>query len=313
MYLDFIQALTTLDNKIKLLDDRQIQHEFELIPLETFGEIQVDRPDQFPNLMKWLPVMPSAAVQQSWTGNCDHELMRQSVSFIRTTVSKYHEIACKPLTQGRVLDFGCGWGRLIRLLYKYVPTDHIYGVDPKEESINLCRQTQLYGNFSLSEYLPTTLPIDSSIKFDLIIAFSVFTHLSEKSFSVCASVIQDYLSENGVVALTIRPREYWTYIHDTSPFYAQISLSQMLEDHDHKGFAFYPHQKKMIMGEVTYGETTASVNFLKNTFPGLEFAGIEWSEADPFQVMVFLKKRKEVSHRDGIINYFLRNILKSNQ
>jgi SAM-dependent methyltransferase len=292
MYKDFAQTLTDLDKKILTLDDRQIQHALESVPLEIFGKIQIERPDEFPNLMQWLPVMPSTAVQQSWTGNSDHELMRQSVNFIRTTISKYHELSGKPLNQGRVLDFGCGWGRLIRLLYKYVPADNIFGIDPWDKSIDLCRETKLHGNILLSDYLPTTLPVPPSVKFDLIIAFSVFTHLSEKSFNMSASVIRDYLSEQGIIALTIRPREFWTHIHGTTPFFAKIPLAQVLGDHDLNRLAFYPHINKTVMGEVVYGETSVSMDYLKNAFPGMEITGIEWSEIDPLQIIVFLQKQK---------------------
>ncbi|MDP1622345.1 MAG: class I SAM-dependent methyltransferase [Bacteroidales bacterium] len=293
MYKEFSKTLHILDEKILNLDDRQIQQGFESVPLEIFSKLQIDRPAEFPNLMKWLPVMPSTAVQQSWTGNSDHELMKQSVSFLKTTVGKYHEIAGKPLNRGHVLDFGCGWGRLIRLLYKYVPAESIYGVDPWDQSIDLCHQTHLHGNIALSDYLPVSLPVPSSIKFDLVIAFSVFTHLSERAFNACAEVIQQYMSPNGVLALTIRPVEFWTFIHGTTPFFAKIDLSQKLEDHEQRGFAFFPHEREKVLGDITYGESTVSIDYLMNAFSGMKLCGIEWSEIDPLQIVVFLQKGTE--------------------
>jgi SAM-dependent methyltransferase len=292
LYQEFIQTLKWLDENILHLDPIGVQQGFEDIPLEIFGKIQIDRPAEFPNLLNWLPDMPASDIQQLWTGNSGHELMKQSVSFIRTTVGKYHELTCRPLNQGKVLDFGCGWGRLIRLLYKYVPAENIYGVDPWDESIHLCRQTNLHGNFSISDYMPVTLPVPTSVKFELVIAFSVFTHLSEKSFNMCAAVIQEYLPENGILALTIRPREFWPYIYRTTPFYSKIELPQVLDDHDQHGFAFYPYPKKILNGEYTYGETSVSLNYLKNAFPSLKIAGVEWSETDPLQIIIFLQKRQ---------------------
>lgn len=294
MYKEFEQILKNLDASILEPDEIQIRKAFEMVPLEIFGKIQIERPSEFPNLMKWLPVMPSVEDQQLWTGNFDHELMKQSVNFIRTTVSKYHEIACKPLNHSTVLDFGCGWGRLIRLLYKYVPVGNLFGVDPWDKSIELCRNTNLHGNIFLSDYLPTSLPVSDSLKFDLIIAFSVFTHLSEKSFNMNATVLPKYLYDNGVLALTIRPREFWEHIYGITPFFSKIPLTEVLKNHDHDGFAFYPHKKKTLMGEVVYGETTVSIKYLQKTFPGMEIINLEWSEVDPMQILVFMKKRESL-------------------
>ena len=70
--------------------------------------------------------------------------------------------------------------RLIRLLYKYVPVNNIYGVDPWDKSIEICEESNIKANLYISEYIPRTLPTPQNIKFDFIMAFSVFTHLSEK-------------------------------------------------------------------------------------------------------------------------------------
>jgi SAM-dependent methyltransferase len=290
MYTQFHKILTDLDKRILTLDEKQVQQEFESIPLEIFGRMMVDRPAEFPNIMKWMPLMPSDKVQQSWTGCSGHDLMKQSVSFIRIAVGKYHETACKPLSEGTVLDFGCGWGRLARLLYKYVPAGNIYGVDPWDQSIDLCRETNLYGNYFISDYLPEKLPIPGVAKFDLVIAFSVFTHLSEKAAGMALELLSNSLHRNGVLIFTIRPREYWAFAQDQGPFFKSIPIDRMLSDYDTKGFAFFPHIREEIDGEVTYGEASMSIDYLKQKCVGLKLSGIEWSSEDPHQMIVMLKK-----------------------
>jgi trans-aconitate methyltransferase len=37
------------------------------------------------------------------------------------------------LSDARVLDYGCGRGRLTRLLYKYIPYSRLYALDPWDE------------------------------------------------------------------------------------------------------------------------------------------------------------------------------------
>jgi len=292
MHFELQRILQDLDARWPALSANQIPLELEMIPMEVFGMLQIDRPPELVNLLKWMPSMPPAEVQQLWTGNSGHELMKQSICFLKSTVSKYREVAQKPLHEGMVLDYGCGWGRLIRLLYKHFPGDNIYGCDPWDESLAWCRQGRLHGTFFQSDYLPETLPLSDSVQFDLIIAFSVFTHLSERSFKMSAEVLMDRLSDDGLLALTIRPREYWDHIFGTTPFFSKIPLQQVREAHDLDRHAFYPHPKKIHRGEVVYGETTVSPEYLKKAFGKLEITGIEWSETDPFQIIIFLQKKK---------------------
>ena len=102
--------LAKIDAHVAGLSSQELQKQFERIPLDILGQIQVDQPAAFSNILRWLPEMPSAEIQESWTGSSGETLMKQSVVFIRTVVSAYHAIACRPLGEGNVLDFGCGWG-----------------------------------------------------------------------------------------------------------------------------------------------------------------------------------------------------------
>jgi len=282
--------LSAIDGKIADLSPQALQEELQRVPLEVLGRIQIDRPAQFPNLMAWLPSMPSKGTQRAWTGEADHALLGKSVNFIRMAIGGHQGTTGKPISQGSALDFGCGWGRMIRLLYKYVPADRIYGVDPWDESIRLCKECSLHANLFVSDYVPRSLPTPTETRFDLIIAFSVFTHLSEKVAKIAAGTLRDVLSETGTIALSIRPREYW--LRDVK-FVSKQEARQFLRDHDDKGFAFFPHKRAKIEGEVTYGDTSMSLDFIRSNFEGLRIAGVEWSELDPLQLIVFLKKSSD--------------------
>lgn len=303
MILEIIhQKLTKLDQKIPKLSPKEIQKEFELIPLDIFGRIQIDRPKEYPNLMRWFAEMPASEVQLNWTGSHDHTLMTQSLSFMKTIVSSYHEITRKPLAQSSVLDFGCGWGRMLRLFTKYVPTDQLYGVDPWDQSIEICRKTNVKAHLLLSDYLPRTLPTPENQKFDFIFAFSVFTHLSENATKICASTLRNYLSDDGVIAITIRPEEYWNFRLKHIP--GSVSNSEaraLIESHKAKGIAFAPHNREKIEGEITYGDTSMTLDYITDNFEGLEIDRVELNEIDLFQVIVFLRKAagSEVPFKTG--------------
>lgn len=240
-----------------------------------------------------MPVMPEDQVQINWTGSAGHVLMRQSVSFIELVVTAYHAYSGKSLSDARVLDFGCGWGRLIRLLYKYVPADNIYGVDPWDLSIDICKQSNINANLYVSDYLPRSLPTPDGVKFDFIMAFSVFTHLSEKATLTAISTLTDYLSEDGLLAITIRPEEYWAFHLKAHPDLNKSDVKKLMATHHEKGFAFTPHERDAIEGDITYGDTSMTVEYIENNFKGLSVVGKEWSEVDPFQQVIFLKKGQD--------------------
>src|SRR4029077_744564 len=44
---------------------------------------------------------------------------------------------------------------------------------------------------------------------DLIYAFSVFTHLSERAAIMALTTLRRYVARGGLFVITIRPKEYW--------------------------------------------------------------------------------------------------------
>lgn len=263
---------------------------FDFIPLEVFGAIEIDAPKAFPNLVSWLPKMVSDEAQEAWTGSSGHVLLKQSVSFIRIVTAAYVNATGRSLKDAHVLDFGCGWGRLIRLLYKYVPANRIYGVDPMEASLQQCRDAGLRGTFFKSDYIPRALPTPAGLRFDFIFAFSVFTHLSEKVTRIALGTLAEHLSADGLLAITVRPREYWPFIAGHNKSFDEQQVADLVERHDHLGFAFAPHRGQEIEGEVIFGDTSMTLDYLRDACPRLSVTGVEWSEADPYQLIVLMKR-----------------------
>jgi len=193
----------------------------------------------------------------------------------------------RPLEHANILDFGCGYGRITRMMYYFSGADQVYGVDPWDKSIETCRANGLTQNFSMSECLPSTLPVPPR-HFDLVLAFSVFTHLSERATFTCLNTISDYLKPDGLIAITIRPVEYW----DVDPQARRLNLiDQQKEKHNQQGFSFLPHDRPAVDGDITYGDTSVSLDWLKGSFPKLKIAAVDRSLSDPYQMYVFLRKR----------------------
>ena len=223
--------------------------------------------------------MASDEVQDHWTGCHGLPLLNQSLAFIKTLVSGYEAITCKKIDDAIVLDFGCGWGRLIRLLYRYIPHTYIYAVDPFDQSIDLCKKHSVKCNIHLSEYVPRTLPFQR--QFDLIYAFSVFTHLSEKTTHIVLNTFRRHISDAGLLVLTIRPKEYW-YAHNEGTV-----ANEMIKVHDETGFAFVPHQRPPIDGDITYGDASISIDYFRRNFPQWKLLTVEYNIIDPYQLILF--------------------------
>jgi SAM-dependent methyltransferase len=78
---------------------------------------------------------------------------------------------------GAVLDFGCGCGRVTRN-WPRLPGPTISGCDLSEEQIDWCGRNLTFAQFTRNELRPPLAYSGES--FDLVHAFSVFTHLPEQ-------------------------------------------------------------------------------------------------------------------------------------
>lgn len=254
-----------------------------LCGLLAFGEVLFDiQPQSFQDIKQLLPRMASEEVQRNWTGNCGVPLLTQSMDFVRAVTSAYGVVARRDIASARILDFGCGYGRIARLMYYFVDPDRLIGVDPWDTSIDICRKAGLGENFRLSDYLPETLPCDGS--FDLIYAFSVFTHLSERATRTCLAALRKYVATDGMLCITIRPIEYWA---EHQP--ADDRAARAVHAHRQEGFAFIPHNRAAVDGDVTYGDTSMTPEWLVRHCPGWRIAGMDTSYFDRNQIYLYLR------------------------
>ena len=274
----FDEEYGAIDRKIATVPSCEVPRLLRNIPLDAFGHLLLDVPPEFPNLKAFFPSMPPDAVQDAWTGNHGIPLLRTSAAFVRTLVSGYEAITGHAFAHATVLDYGCGWGRLIRLLYKYVAHEQIYAVDPSDMAIELCRKHGVKAYLALSEYLPRSLPF--ARRFDVIYAFSVFTHLSEKTAHIVLSTLRDHIADTGVLVLTIRPKEYW---HGASP---GAVAAATIKTHDETGFAFIPHNRPPIDGDITFGDTSISLGYFAARFPQWKLARVDYNLMDVYQVIL---------------------------
>jgi SAM-dependent methyltransferase len=156
--------------------------------------------------------MPPARLIYRVTGTYDLELF---------DVSGFHDLVLlesalgEPLAARRdILDFGCGCGRLLRRLFDQAPTARISGCDIDEDAI-----AWLGGNMSGADAkvcgpLPP-LPFAADA-FDLIIGYSVLTHLDEDYQDAWLEEMTRVLRPGGVALLTVHGPTSWERIVRTA-------------------------------------------------------------------------------------------------
>lgn len=257
-------------------------------PVDAVAKILSDIPHDYPRAKAALPSMAEDSVQLLWTGAAGDHLLMQSCAFVRAVETGYLKYIGRSLQDRVVLDYGCGWGRLIRLMYKFTSPENIHACDPSHHSIEQCRQHQLAANFSLCSPIPSGTPF-SDVRFDLIYAFSVFTHLSERTASAVIAACRSAISDNGLLAITIRPPGYWK-IHDQNQ--NRLDPDDMWQMHHDRGYAFKPHSSAQPFdGEITYGDTSIALSYIRERWIDWSIQGIDMSITDPYQTIVFLKPR----------------------
>jgi SAM-dependent methyltransferase len=101
----------------------------------------------------------------------------------------------------RLLDWGCGCGRVTGLLLKYFDGAEVYGCDIDRETIEWCTEHFPKGHFSaVATSPPTEYPNDF---FDVVVACSVLTHLSQEKQEDWLGELRRIIAPGGMAALSV--------------------------------------------------------------------------------------------------------------
>jgi len=217
-------------------------------------------------LREIIPVIPPEEIQLQYTGKSGDETINEAFfyySFIKKSLEEM-EYPLRP--DSKVLDFGCGWGRIIRFFMKDVYLKNLYGTDCDETVVNICKSLNVNCNIDVNNIYPPTEYPDNN--FDLIYSFSVFSHLSEESHKKWLSEFQRILKPNGVLIVTTRPREFILSCKDMRtkdetkiPFYAKgliktfVDTEKYLKEYDDGNYLYESVGGGGIRDGSFYGET----------------------------------------------------------
>ncbi|CAC9596857.1 Cyclopropane-fatty-acyl-phospholipid synthase (EC 2.1.1.79) [uncultured Gammaproteobacteria bacterium] len=113
-------------------------------------------------------------------------------------------------SDNNILEIGCGWGSLSRMICKHVPAT-VTGISLSEEQINWCNDKKdklscKNTKYVLEDYRDFCR--ESANLFDKVVSVEMFDHVGKKHHSDFFKAIYDSLTVNGVLVmqLLIRPK-----------------------------------------------------------------------------------------------------------
>ncbi len=159
-----------------------------------------------------LPSLPPAEIQRhyNWkTGESNLEFGFQIYQLLKQLMEQHRGAIGENTT---ILDFGCGWGRMLRFFLKDTRPSNLWGVDVSEEAVQVCKQTNRWCNFDLVQSVPPSTFRDGM--FDLVYAYSVFSHLSEEVHAKWIAEFHRIMKPGALLVLTTQPRKFITATRD---------------------------------------------------------------------------------------------------
>ena len=222
-----------------------------------------------------LPSFPAPELQEAFVGTSDRQTLAEAFNFYRSIKRRCRELGRPISPEWRILDFGCGWGRMIRFYLKDVPAENLYGIDVDAAAIEICRRSMPGVCFEVVEPLPPSALAEGS--FDLVFAYSVFSHLAEDAQLQWVREIARLLAPGGLLFATTQKRSFLEYCNSLTPEQATtvwlkslIRSFRPLEEHlaryDRGEFLYSPTGGGGVRESSFYGEAVIPESYAARTW-----------------------------------------------
>lgn len=103
----------------------------------------------------------------------------------------------------KILDFPCGYGRVLRFIKSFFANADIYAAEISESYLNFCRDT--FGVKVINSHKNFN-KIVLNEKFDLIWCGSLFTHLNSRRFYKLLNFFESHLENSGLLIFSVHGR-----------------------------------------------------------------------------------------------------------
>jgi SAM-dependent methyltransferase len=251
--IDFAEALKDFDTTLEALDEPWKQRDF-VVNLLLSEKYQ-------PQLLDYPPAPPSIA---PYSDANDHYILGSGLSNavqIAGVVNSHYGAAARGL---KILDFGCGTGRLTRFFVQYSPENDYYGCEVNSFAVDFLKQN-LQGHWSgMTPEPPTEYPDDC---FDVVVAWSIFTHYAEDLHLLWLKELNRILKPGGLLLATIHAKELLDS-NNLDLYQAPPELRQVFQKDEYFYWPFYQiHEHRGAFGIVDqFGQAFFSHGYVQKTW-----------------------------------------------
>ena len=154
-----------------------------------------------------MPGFPAEELQREIHGHAGEVSLHEAHVFFRE-IKAYCAYAGRPIAPSRtLLDFGCGWGRMLRLFMKDIEPANLFGTDSTSRFLMEARRCNPSVNFLSCGLAPPTMLMPECL--DYVISWSVFTsHLDEFLSMRWIEEFHRLLKPGGLLLLTTQGRRF---------------------------------------------------------------------------------------------------------
>lgn len=279
------QAVYQANSAAKTKNEAEAYSHLRTLPLADFCEAICMPLKDYPELTLLLPSMPPEDIQKRWTGHCGRDLLIKSCNIMRLFQAMSYSIRGIGI-DGNVLDYGCGWGRLTRLMTYFIEQNKIYAIDPMDDSLDACKRHKVQANLGKIDALYPKIPFQN-LNFNFIFSYSVMTHTSLEATEAILSATRSVIDTRGLFITTIRPVEFWEIRRSS---FGDNSIDLLMNSHLKDGYSFVPVGGGGGLSREHYGDSSFSFDFFANTAArnGWKVVQFERDMLEPYQVMVGL-------------------------
>jgi len=221
------------------------------------------------------PGFPDSELQIKIIGSSGVDSLRE-VSLFYLLIHQYLKAVGLPITaETKALDFGCGYGRILRFFMKDIAPGKLIGTDVDPNFIDMCRRHFCGGDFDLNGPLPPLRYQDASI--DIIYSYSIFSHLSEGPHLKWLQEFKRILKPEGLIFLTCRQESFlkqcrsMTSIVDPPPYAAMLikafgDYEAMMKRYRRGEYIYAPHGGGGVRTNDYYGDTVIPPMYIENVW-----------------------------------------------